>query len=265
MMQRSSYSVYDEYFQADLEEVHAQCGISGPTGMPPSLDAPPEFPPEPICASGKTYTTVDGDTCDSISLQFNVSSASLVMANTRHPMICDRLPSDMDLCLPIACASTYVLKDTDTCRSIEAANSNDVGDVRKYNPWVEFDCSNLQSTTHAFGHVICLGASGGSYTATAPIPGVTLAPGQTSEYLKTAVDPPSNATVADGTTLKCGKWHVAKQGETCPIICLGESITSSLFLAANPSLSKSNCSLDLVKGNAYCVGPTKDWASSVEL
>ncbi|OQE59001.1 hypothetical protein PENNAL_c0346G01177, partial [Penicillium nalgiovense] len=47
MMQSSSYSVYDKYFQADLEVVHAQCGLSGPTTMPPSLDAPPEFPPDP--------------------------------------------------------------------------------------------------------------------------------------------------------------------------------------------------------------------------
>ncbi|OKP10023.1 hypothetical protein PENSUB_4576 [Penicillium subrubescens] len=264
MMQRSSYSVYDEYFQADLVVVHARCDISGPTEMPPSLDAPPEFHPKPACLSGKRYTTVDGDTCDSVALHLNVSSASFVMANNRHTIVCDRLPSDMDLCVPTTCASTYVLKDTDTCRSIEEANSNNVGDVRRYNPWVEFDCSNLQSTTPSFGHVICLRDSDESYTATAPIPGVTISPGRSSGYSRTVVDPPSNATVANGTTLKCGKWHVAKEGESCPMICLGESITSTLFLAVNPSLSSSNCSLALVTGNAYCAGPTTNWASLSE-
>ncbi|KAF3386940.1 Glucan 1,3-beta-glucosidase [Penicillium rolfsii] len=248
MMQRSSYSVYDEYFQADLVVVHARCDISGPTEMPPSLDAPLEFHPEPACLSGKRYITVDGDICDSVALHLNVSSASFVMANNRYTMVCDRLPSDMDLCVPTTCASTYVLKDTDTCRSIEEANGNDVGD----------------STTPSFGHVICLRDSDESYTATAPIPGVTISPGRSSGYLRTVIDPPSNATVANGTTLKCGKWHVAKEGESCPMICLGESITSTLFLAVNPSLSSSNCSLALVTGNAYCAGPTTNWASLSE-
>ncbi|RHZ63004.1 hypothetical protein CDV55_105196 [Aspergillus turcosus] len=262
MMQQSSYSVYDDFFQADLEVVYAQCGLSGSTDRPPSLDAPPEFLPDPVCITGQTYTTVAGDTCDSIALKYNVSSAALVMANSRQPMTCSKLFADMDLCLPESCVSVYAMQGTNqTCTSIELANSYPLGSVRKYNSWVEWDCSNLQSTTEAFGHVLCFGVQGAPYTATAPVPGVTVSPGASTGYSDSIVDPPSNATVADGTTLKCGKWHVAADGESCAQICLQESITSTLFLQVNPSLSSgSDCSAALVTGYAYCVAPNPRWA-----
>jgi hypothetical protein len=166
----------------------------------------------------------------------------------------------MKLCIPMACTSTYLLQPNDTCVSIEAEQSYEIGDVRRYNPWVEFDCSNLQSTTGIHGHVICLGNQGGStYTATAPIPGVTLGPGEHGGYVQGIVAPPSNATVADGTTLRCGKWHVAAEGESCPAICLQEHITSRLFLQANPSLDSADCTGSLNPGYAYCVGPNPAW------
>jgi hypothetical protein len=260
-MQRSSYSFYDESFQGQLEVVNTQCGLSNPTEMPPSLDSPPEFLPDPTCAPNKTHTTVSGDTCDWIGLKYNISSAALVMANSRQLMTCDRLPTDMKLCLPQTCASIYVLKDGDTCLSIESALTITPGSIRRYNSWVDWDCSNLQTSTPSFGHVLCLGVQGGAYTATAPVPGVTLRPGDSTGYSNNISQPPSNATVAEGTTLRCGKWHVAEKGETCAQICLGESITSALFLQVNPSLSSSNCSAALVIGTAYCVAPSPQWAT----
>lgn len=265
MMQRSSYSIYDESFQDQLEIVNTQCGLSTPTTMPPSLDAPPEFPPDPICVSGQMHKTVSGDTCDSIGLKYNVSSAALVMANARHLIVCDNLKLGTDLCLPTSCASTYILKSNDTCMSIEISGLYHVGDVRKYNSWVEWDCSNLQISTEFWGHVICLGVQGGTYTATGPVPGVTLTPGPSTGYSEFIVAPPSNTTVAEGTTLKCGKWHVAEKGESCAQICVQESLTSTLFLKVNPSLTSSNCSASLIVGNAYCVAPNSGWASSLPL
>lgn len=263
MMQRSSYSFYDEEFQSQLKVVNKVCGLNAPTGMPPSLDSPPEFLPDPICSSNQTYTTASGDTCDSIALKYSVSSAGLVMANSRQLMMCNGLAANMELCLPTSCATTYVLKSNDTCSSIERTESYTPGSVRQYNSWVEWDCSNLQSVTDAWGHVICLAGQGGNYTATAPIPGVTLTPGGSSGYSELIVDPPSNATVAPGTTMKCGKWHVASGDESCAQICVQESITSTLFLQVNPSLPSSGCSEALVIGNAYCVSPNAGWSSSL--
>ncbi|KAJ5553987.1 hypothetical protein N7513_003946 [Penicillium frequentans] len=263
MMQRSSYSFYDQGFQSQLVIVNDQCGLTSPTAMPPSLDAPPEFLPDLICSSNQTRTTVSGNTCNSIALGYNVSSSALVMANPRHLMTCDNLPANMELCLPTSCGSTYLLKGNDTCRSIERAESYSPGSIRKYNSWVDWDCSNLQTTTEAWGNVICLESQGGNYTATAPIPGVTLSPVESSGYSESIINPPSNATIAEGTTLLCGKWHVAMKDESCAQICLQESVTSKLFLQVNPSLSGSNCSAALVVGSAYCVAPNSGWSGSI--
>ncbi|KAL2813235.1 hypothetical protein BJX63DRAFT_394482 [Aspergillus granulosus] len=253
MMQQSPYSVYDEYFQRDLETVYAVCGHSGKTEAPRSLDSPPELPPDPICISEKTHITSAGDTCDSIALKYSISSAALVMSNSRYYISCDHLNPGMELCLPESCSSVYTVQNSDTCWSIERANSYYPGRIRKYNAWVSWDCSNLQSTIHSFGRVVCTGPQGGIFTATAPIPGVTLSPG----YSRTAVDPPSNATVADGTTLECARWRVPKEGESCAMICLQEGLTSTLFLRVNPSLEGNDCSASLRKGVAYCVSPTR--------
>lgn len=262
IMQSSPYSFYDEVFQEQLEIVNTQCGLSLPTDMPASLDVAPEFLPDPVCVSNQTHHTVLGDTCDSIGLKYNISSAGLVMANNRQLVICSNLTAGMDLCLPSSCAPTYLLQSNDTCTSIELAGGYDLGDVRKYNSWVEWDCANLQPSTDFWGRVICLGSQGGTYTATAPVSGVTLAPGASTGYSDLLVAPPSNATVAEGTTLKCGKWHVAAKDETCTQICVQESLTSRLFTTVNPSLSTSNCSASLVVGNAYCVGPNSGWSIS---
>lgn len=113
------------------------------------------------------------DTCDSIALKHNVSSAALFMANSQQSVVCDHVEPGMKLYLLMPCTNTYVLQPNDTCVSIEVENNYEIGDVRRYNPWVEFDCSNLHTTTSVYGHVICLGSKeGSSYTATAPIPGV---------------------------------------------------------------------------------------------
>lgn len=259
MMQQSPYSVYDEYFQSDLETVYAKCGGSGETDAPPSLDSPPEFPPDPICVSGKTHITSAGDTCDSIALKYSISSAALVMSNSRYLISCDNLKPDMELCLPESCSSVYTMQNSDTCRSIELTNSYPLGTIRKYNSWVSWDCSNLQSSVDAYGRVLCIGVQGATFTATAPVPGVTLAPGDRTGYSPIAVDPPSNATVADGTTLECGRWHVAKEDESCAMICLQEGLTSTLFLQVNPSLEGNHCSASLKPGVAYCVSVTSNW------
>ncbi|KAF9887936.1 hypothetical protein FE257_009458 [Aspergillus nanangensis] len=261
MMQTSSYSVYDDFFKKDLEVVYPQCGISSSTDRPPSLDAPPEFLPDPVCISGQIHTTVAGDTCDSIAIKYNVSSAALVMSNSRQVITCGNIEPDMDLCLPDSCVSVYSMQATnETCTSIELANSYPLGSVRKYNNCLEWDCSNLQSSTDSFGHVLCFGVQGApTYTATAPIPGVTVAPGESSGYAGSIVDPPSNATVAHGKTLNCGKWHLVTPNENCPEICLQEGLTSTLFVEVNPSLAGGDCSTALVPGYVYCVGPTRTW------
>ena len=141
MMQRSPYSVYDEFWKSQLEYINLQCGISGPTAIPPSVFEDIALP-EPFCLSDITYTTTKPETCDSIALQRSLSSAALYMANQPAITNCSSIRAGTKLCLPLSCQKTYTLKPGDDCISIEKANydrANGLGFgeiVQTYNPWV---------------------------------------------------------------------------------------------------------------------------------
>jgi hypothetical protein len=76
-----------------------------------------------------------------------------------------------------------------------------------------------------------------------------------------------NSTVADGTTTRCGKWHVVKTDDSCVSICLSSEIDIALLLKVNPSLGGeySQCTPSLVEGIAYCTGPNYGWVLEDEL
>jgi hypothetical protein len=165
--------------------------------------------------------------------------------------------------MPIQCETVYTIKTEDTCISIEKAQSvgyKDGTTLRKYNPWINYDCSNLHIVSDvAYGHVICLTPQSGISNTTAPNNDPT-SPGYSDGYVIPQVPPPKTATVAEGTTTRCGKWHVvAELQETCTTICMQNKIPWTLFLDVNPSLGKDNCDKKLVAGSAYCVGPTYSW------
>ncbi|GAQ09970.1 glucan 1,3-beta-glucosidase [Aspergillus lentulus] len=207
MMQATPYSIYDKSYQSDLEFMHSKCGLSGPRNILPPLQ---EFP-DPyknnltFCISETTYTADPGDTCDLIARKYSVSSASLYMGNPNlHD--CRNIPAGTELCIPLSCNPTYTLKDNDTCISVEASLGLPYSagtTLRKFNPWLLNDCSNLHvASNEVYGHVLCGAPQGGTATGDAPPPGVTSLP-QTGGYTETA--PPTNATVAKGTTFRCGK------------------------------------------------------------
>ncbi|KFY70451.1 hypothetical protein V499_09157 [Pseudogymnoascus sp. VKM F-103] len=100
---------------------------------------------------------------------------------------------------------------------------------------------------------------GGTVTATAPVPGISIAPGYNKGYAQYLALPPANATTATGTTLNCGKYHGAATGETCATICVKEAIYIALFLQVNPSLNLNDCTGSLAVGKTYCVGPVAGW------
>jgi hypothetical protein len=260
MMQNSSYSTYNDAYKSDYETVQSICSVTGATDIPPSVIVR-AADPVPICASGENYTTSAGDTCDSIALASNIASAALFMGNSDIFLNCSSLDEGVELCLPLTCSSTYVLQSNDTCSSIETAQVIGAGKLRNYNSWISTNCSNLQIASEVYGNVLCLAPQAGTYTATAAVPGVTLAPSQDTGYTKQIIAAPVNSTVANGTTANCGKWHIAASGETCAMICTQEVIPSKLFLAVNPSLSTTDCTSSLVNGTTYCVGPTYGWNS----
>lgn len=258
LMQSSAYSSYDENWKSDLDYIYQTCGLTGPTEIPPPLVSIPPKPPV-LCASYFTYTTGQGDTCDSIAEAQNVSSAALYMGN-ENLLDCNLIPPEVDLCMPFACGRTYTLQPGENCTSIEQSLGLPSGHIRQYNPWLELGCESLQVSSAVFGHVLCLGVQGGKFTATAPIPGPTLLPGLETGYTNVVIKSPDNAKgVAPGTTLRCGRWRVARDDASCATMCIQDKIAFDLFLKVNPSLSGTDCNGKLVAGYAYCTGPVYGW------
>ncbi|KAJ4230740.1 hypothetical protein NW757_013954 [Fusarium falciforme] len=260
MMQSSSYSAYDEWFQDDLKLVYKTCGKQGPTDIPPSLDPVPEDEPSTFCVSGNIYRTSKGEsTCEKVALKNNLSPAALYNLNSAiHD--CGSIPAGTELCLPLACARLVKYSQKSNCTAIEKNEGLSPGSLRRFNPWINRECSNLNSGGNSFGWILCAEPQDGEM----PQFGAgddTVTPHPSSDYTAFPVNPPNNATAAQDTTTQCGRWHVTEEGDTCASICMSTGIHISLLLAANPSLGKEflECSAKLVVERAYCTGPTYDW------
>ncbi|KAH1738843.1 hypothetical protein KXX09_004297 [Aspergillus fumigatus] len=205
------------------------------------------------------YCNVEGDTCDSIAQTNGLSSAALYMGNQDQIYNCSKIEANLNLCLPLPCGQTYVLQPDDTCTSIESATSLQVGDLRAFNPWISFACDNLHIASKIYGKTLCLTPQGGVHNSSAPNNGSSTTPSFSDGYVYATTLPPTNATIAEGSTTNCGRWHEARENETCAAICVEEGITSPLFLAVNPSLNPVDCTSSLRMAWTYCVGPTYTW------
>ena len=256
MIQRTPYSAYDNYYQTVLQAINKRCGLNAPTTV---LEIPRNTPEKEteFCGSDNFYTTVDGDTCTSIAEDTSISSAALYMGNQNQILDCSSLSSGLKFCLPLTCEKTYSIQPSDNCSDIEYAYSLKDRDVRKYNPWVSYDCDNLQPASKIYGTAICLSPQGGMHNGSSTGGGV--APSESNGYVYSKVEPPANATLATGTTRNCGKWYEAKSGDSCVGICGQYSITHAVFTMVNPSLDPGKCSDSLKAGSVYCVAPTYSW------
>lgn len=269
IMQRTAYSSYDEFWQQDLEYIYEECGLKGDTEVQvPDLGLPEHERDSDFCLMDEWYTTSrDGESCEEIAWAHTTSSAWLFMANQARIVSCsdrDPIPAGTRLCVPPGCGATYMLGDDDTCASIErnASLALAPGDVARYNPWVGFECSLLQSVSGAYGTVICLGPLLGDHELEIPGEDTTRPPVQDG-YSDVIVAPPEGAEVAEGTTPFCGVWHVADEEDTCVGLCVDNGIDAGLFREVNPSLGSSaaECTSLLRGGKAYCVAPHRDWES----
>jgi hypothetical protein len=155
---RSPYSIYNEYYQHVLEIINSKCGLKKPTSIPPPLVSKPDAKP-PFCATARFYTTIKGDTCSSISGAKNISSSSLWLANSNILSNCSNIAAGQRLCLPHSCSKTYTVKPGDSCDLIELRGDLWYGTLRKYNAWLNADCSNLQSGIKNMGNVLCITAT----------------------------------------------------------------------------------------------------------
>jgi hypothetical protein len=256
MMQKSTYSVFNTvpWYQTALEAITKRCSLQLPTDVPPPLIVVPK--PEPFCVSDQYYTTKSGDTCNSIALAHDVSSAGVFYAAGEAALHgCSDLPVGLALCLPLTC-TTYLLNSNDDC--FTASANAGIDDIMLYNSWIDDSCDNLHEANATLGSVVCASPLGGTYlpgtaTNTSRIPG-----GGMAEYTTVVADPPANTTIAPKTIMECGRWYVAQEYDTCAYITMTYSIGLSLFGNLNPSIDAVNsgaCSASIVPGYAYCMSP----------
>ncbi|KAF4969334.1 hypothetical protein FSARC_3409 [Fusarium sarcochroum] len=271
MMQSSSYSVYNNYYQSKLEKVYKTCGGSGPTEIPPPLKVEEHVK---YCLTNKYYTTKEGDTCDSIAkANPGVAGVYLYMGNQELIGDCRGLRAGLKLCLPPACP-TYVVKPDDTCFSIERAQGLQMDAVEDLNSWINVDCTNLHKATDFYGKPICIGPFGASSSSASlmsnddsSVASLGLEFSSANGPAVMLTNPPEEADVADGTTMKCGLWHVIKEGETCEDICAAHEICEEdVMYTVNPSLPQDakKCAKSLVPGKALCVAPISGWNTTYE-
>jgi hypothetical protein len=137
-------------------------------------------------------------------------------------------------------------------------NSN-FGDVQLYNPWVGFDCVNLQSFTFVYGTALSFGPQFGQHDSS--FNGTdTTTPQVQDPYTYDTIAPPRGANVPKRTTERYGGWHVADKADSCARNCAAPGFHIDLLLEVNTDLGDAQkCSDNLAVGNAYCVRPNYDW------
>ncbi|KAI7770035.1 hypothetical protein ACKAV7_008062 [Fusarium commune] len=263
-MQSSPYSLYNEAFKEQLEYIYSKCGLKGPTQIPASV-SPDQEDTSFDCGTDEWYTTSDAkETCNSVALKHSVSSAALFNANQYRLSNCNvrtTIGAGTKLCIPPTCPRTYILRPDENCFSIEYNRTNQLrfGDVQLYNPWVGFDCIDLQPLTFVYGTVLCFGPQFGQYNSSTNVTDTTT-PQVQDPYTYDKIAPPKGAKVPKGTTERCGGWHVADKADSCARIFAPVGIHIDLFLEVNTDLGDAQkCSDNLAVGNAYCVRPNYDW------
>ncbi|OIW28355.1 pectin lyase-like protein, partial [Coniochaeta ligniaria NRRL 30616] len=254
LMRTSAFSVYDNTsFETRYRYVAASMIVSHSFPSASCRHA------DPICTSHQYYTSVVGDTCDSVAVAKSVSSATLFWIN---PSVwdCSSIPAGTKLCLPLACPTIHTVTATESCLNITTGAGILTTDLSAYNPGLNWDCDNLHNGTIRWGLTLCISPPGGGYTANSTSNSTANPWTGGDGYHDPAVAPPPGAVVAAGTTTNCGDWY--KHTDTsmsCAQICLENQVTYPLFLVVNPSLHSETCSADLVVGATYCIHPTSNW------
>ncbi|KAH7329285.1 LysM domain protein [Stachybotrys elegans] len=266
MMARTPYSTYDEYYKERLEYIFSRCGEKGPTEIPePVIPLPDD---EDVCLSGKKHLTVEGETCDSIALKHSIASAALQMTNVDKISDCSDIEGGLELCLPLGCEKTHVVKEGEACIGIEVdlyGTGVRGGDIRLYNPWVYSDCSNLWDASESiYGHVICLSPQNGASNTTAG-EGAVARPTRYNRQGWLPTTAPADANIPEGTTPRCSVWYTVRPSDigrtSCAVICAAGGSTIDLLMDANKSLGSktTECDGKIKGGMTYCARPAVGW------
>ncbi|CAO2651320.1 Nn.00g096170.m01.CDS01 [Neocucurbitaria sp. VM-36] len=201
--------------------------------------------PTPTCL---TPLSLGGnDTCETVSMRYNVSTSNILSRNSIPWTACQGLGSYGSLCLPEECA-IHKLDPMDTCENITAQYG--VTDVQflAWNPNINALCNNLEPYV---GDYVCVGPPDGSLAIVTP----TVSMPVVSPTLPASI--PSNAH--PDSNKKCGRWYEIQKGDICQALSIEFGISLRAFYFLNPQID-SQCS-NLWLETSYCVQPVGDMAS----
>ncbi|EEU35716.1 uncharacterized protein NECHADRAFT_87984 [Fusarium vanettenii 77-13-4] len=105
--------------------------------------------------SDNIYRASKGEsTCEKVALKNNLAPAALYNLNSAiHD--CGSIPAGTELCLPLACARLVKYSQKSNCTAIEKNEGLSPGSLRRLNPWINRECSNLNSGGNSFGRILC--------------------------------------------------------------------------------------------------------------
>ncbi|RGP63960.1 carbohydrate-binding module family 50 [Fusarium sporotrichioides] len=192
----------------------------------------------PSCST--KYTIKAGDTYLGVSKSQHVATHDLVTAN-RLDYRLNNFPSSGDLCIRNQC-DVYVVKEGDTCLSIQLANDITRATLRSWNPFINGYCDNISSYIN---QTICVSNSLGDYK---------VLENKDSAGFSTPAAVPSN--VAPDTNIECGLFHNVTADDNCGTIGLKYRIPLNDLIFLNPMVYQ-NCT-NLWLWISYCVAPVGD-------
>ncbi|KAF7554605.1 hypothetical protein G7Z17_g2799 [Cylindrodendrum hubeiense] len=185
-----------------------------------------------------SYDIKNGDTYLSVSLSQKVATHDLVTANGLNYSL-SNFPTAGTLCIRNQC-DVYVVKDGDTCESIQKSQDLSYAQLRAWNPSINGNCNNVANKVN---QTIC---------TTNPLGDFTVANNNTSS--ETPIPVPND--IAPNTTTNCSQYHSVHLGDDCTTIGMKYSITLLDFRFLNPMVWE-NCS-NLWSNTSYCVLPVGD-------
>ncbi|TFK32311.1 hypothetical protein BDQ12DRAFT_521843 [Crucibulum laeve] len=117
-----------------------------------------------VCS--RTYAIKEGDWCDTISANKNVSTYQLAVVN--QGIInseCTNLIPGNSICLGNEkedCSTTYVIKADDSCENIASSHGLNSTILRMNNPQINDDCNNIYigEVSSRYARICCGGKTG---------------------------------------------------------------------------------------------------------
>ncbi|RAH57731.1 LysM domain protein [Aspergillus piperis CBS 112811] len=189
--------------------------------------------------------TFISDDCNSVALDFSVSTYSLLYMNNLD-LYCQNWADTVinsTICIPPTC-DTYVWQMQDTCDNVVSRLANvTVPQFLAWNPNFNTLCQN---GVNYIGYVVCIGPPGGYLNHTTGTVNTTTS---NPSGITTVAPMPPNAL--NGSNVYCGKWYTVVEGDTCSAVSVANSISLTDFYFLNPEIDANCTNLEL--GQAYCI------------